>query len=82
MTTWRKYFAPIISKIIDENKDKSEKEIKEAFKNSKHVPDYNWPYKIWRNEILRQLYVRLKIGKPPYKKAKNKSEEKTLTLEL
>lgn len=67
--TWRDSAKPIIQKIIFENKDKSEKEIRAALRAA-----YPWgqrsnhPYKIWCDEVNKQL-------KKPSKKARQFREQ-------
>lgn len=66
MSEWRKVSRDIISKCIIENADKSDKELKKII--SKKYPfgqrRYH-PYKIWLNEIKRQIngYIRMKYKK-------------------
>ncbi len=53
---WRELASPIIKKIIESNKGKTNKELK--FLISKEYPfggRENHPYKIWLDEIKRQL---------------------------
>ncbi len=53
---WRSLASPIIKKIIESNKGKTNKELK--FLISKEYPfggRENHPYKIWLDEIKRQL---------------------------
>jgi len=50
--TWRDSAKPIIQKVIFENKDKSEKEIKAALRAAyPWFPRSNHPYKIWCDEV-------------------------------
>lgn len=57
--TWRESAAPIIKKIMDENPDIPEKELKKII--SKAYPfglrQYH-PYKIWCDEVKKQLLRR------------------------
>ena len=54
--TWRDSAKPIIQKVIFENKDKSEKEIKAALRAAyPWFPRSNHPYKIWCDEVNKQL---------------------------
>jgi predicted transcriptional regulator with HTH domain len=54
--TWRDKAAPIIAKVIAENKDKGDQVLRKAL-----FMAYPWgerrmhPYKIWLSEISRQL---------------------------
>lgn len=55
MSTWRDHCRPIIKKVLEENKDKSEKEIKLALKNAYPYGMRKYhPYKIWLDEIKVQ----------------------------
>lgn len=60
--TWRDRARPIIAETLADNKDKSEKEIRKALRDS-----YPWgeramhPYKIWCDEIKVQR--KLKVSK-------------------
>lgn len=53
--TWREVATPIIYRVLTENKDKSEAEIKKAlFDAYPFGPRKMHPYKIWLDEIKRQ----------------------------
>lgn len=52
---WREYCAPIIAKVLDENKGKPEAVIKKALLEAYPFGQRKMhPYKIWLNEIQRQ----------------------------
>lgn len=52
---WRKRAAPIITKVLEENKGKSEAEIRLALREAYPFgPRQYHPYKIWLDEIKRQ----------------------------
>jgi len=53
-TSWRKYYAPIISKIIMDNKHLPKKEIKKILCQS-NPGEYGHMKKIWANEYMRQI---------------------------
>jgi len=53
--TWREHARPIIAKVLADNKDKSEKEIKTALRNAYPYGERaRHPYKIWCDEIKIQ----------------------------
>jgi len=53
--TWREHARPIIAKVLADNKDKSEKEIKTALRNAYPYGERaRHPYKIWCDEIKAQ----------------------------
>lgn len=54
--TWRKWFAPIIDRILQENKGEPIKEVRKALRDAwRWGPRKHHPYKIWLNEIRIQL---------------------------
>ena len=60
---WRKLAAPIISKVIEENRDKDEKQIRLALRAAYPFGQRKYhPYKIWLDEIARQLGKKWPIG--------------------
>jgi hypothetical protein len=64
--TWREHARPIIAKVLADNKDKTEKEIKKALQNAYPYGERaRHPYKIWCDEIKTQRGL---------KKSKNKIE--------
>lgn len=53
--TWREHCRPIIAKVLADNKDKSEKEIRKELQNAyPYGQRAMHPYKIWCDEIRRQ----------------------------
>jgi hypothetical protein len=53
--TWRENARPIIAKVLADNKDKSEKEIRVALRNAYPYGERAMhPYKIWCDEIKVQ----------------------------
>jgi len=53
--TWREHARPIIAKVLADNKDKTEKEIKKSLQNAYPYGERALhPYKIWCDEIKRQ----------------------------
>lgn len=53
--SWRDYAAPIIAKVLKENKGKTEKEIKKALFDAYPFGERKYhPYKIWLDEIKVQ----------------------------
>lgn len=53
--SWREIAAPIIRKTLEENKGKSEKEIKAAIRDAYPFGQRAMhPYKIWCDEVRRQ----------------------------
>ncbi len=57
--TWREHARPIIAKVLADNKDKTEKEIKKALQNAYPYGERaRHPYKIWCDEIKVQLGVK------------------------
>lgn len=55
MKTWRENCAPIITKVLVDNKGKTEKEIRKALHDAYPFgPRKMHPYKIWCDEIKRQ----------------------------
>ncbi len=62
MRTWRDIARPIIAKVLADNKDKSEKEIRKALRDAYPFGQRAMhPYKIWCDEIKVQR--RLKPSK-------------------
>ena len=63
--TWRDSARPLIYEVIMANKGKDEKEIRKALRDA-----YPWgerryhPYKIWCDEVSKQLRAYLRQGKP------------------
>jgi len=54
--TWREHCRPIIAKVLADNKDKSEKEIRKELRNAYPYGERAMhPYKIWCDEIKRQI---------------------------
>ena len=61
---WREQCAPIIAKVIAENRGKDEKEIRKALHDAYPFGERRMhPYKIWCSEVNIQLGKR-KLGKP------------------
>lgn len=59
MATWRQYFRPYIQKIILENREKEEKEIRRVLRENK-PPDarsYRSVNAVWLSEVRKQLGV-------------------------
>lgn len=57
--TWRQDAAPRIRKVLTENAGKSEKEIRKALREAyPYGQRGNHPYKIWCDEIQRQMETR------------------------
>lgn len=53
--SWREHCRPIIAKVLADNKDKSEKEIRRALRDAyPYGQRAMHPYKIWCDEIKRQ----------------------------
>jgi len=71
--TWRQGCAPIINKVICDNKDKSLKELRKLLKEAYPygVRQYH-PYKVWCDEIKKQL---TKAGKIKRKELKSNQKE-------
>lgn len=54
--TWRQGAAPIIHKVLTENAGKTEKEIRKALRDAyPYGPRKMHPYKIWCDEVNKQL---------------------------
>lgn len=54
--TWRDSAYPIIGKVIAENKDKTEKEIRKALREAYPYGERRMhPYKVWCDEVNKQL---------------------------
>lgn len=52
---WRDYAAPIIAKVLKENRGKPEKEVRKALKEAYPFGERKYhPYKIWLDEIKIQ----------------------------
>lgn len=65
MPTWREHARPIISKVISDNKGKSQKEIKKAlFEAYPYGERARHPYKIWCDEIKIQMSTKVSNVKP------------------
>jgi hypothetical protein len=59
--TWREHCRPIIAKVLADNKDKSEKEIRKALRDAYPYGERRMhPYKIWCDEIKVQRKTKLK----------------------
>ena len=59
--TWREHCRPIIAKVIADNKDKSEKEIRKELRNAYPYGERaRHPYKIWCDEIKLQRGLKKK----------------------
>jgi hypothetical protein len=55
-SSWRSYAAPIIAKVIEENKGKDLKEVRKALFHAYPFGEREYhPYKIWLDECARQL---------------------------
>ncbi len=53
--TWREHARPIIAKVLADNKDKSDKEIKRVLRDAYPYGERaRHPYKIWCDEIKVQ----------------------------
>ena len=52
--TWRQYYAPIIAKIIEDNKGKTVKELKKILCDA-NPGTYGHHKKTWANEYMIQL---------------------------
>lgn len=53
--TWREHCRPIIAKVLADNKDKSEKEIRKELRNAYPYGERAMhPYKVWCDEIKKQ----------------------------
>lgn len=62
---WRDYAAPIIAKVLKENRGKPEKEVRKALKEAYPFGERKYhPYKIWLDEIKVQTGKR-KFGHKP-----------------
>ena len=56
-SSWRSFCAPIIAKVLEETKGQSEKEIRAALSEKYPFGQRAMhPYKIWLDEIDRQLH--------------------------
>lgn len=52
---WRNHAAPIIARVLEETKGKSEKEIRAALRDAYPFGERRYhPYKIWLSEVKRQ----------------------------
>jgi len=59
MSTWREQAAPIIQRVIHNCRatGKTEKQIRKALSDAYPFgPKKYWPYKVWLDEIKRQLH--------------------------
>lgn len=55
--TRREYATPIIRQIIRENEDAEEKDIRKALRDAyPWGPRENHPYKVWSDEVRKQLF--------------------------
>lgn len=64
---WREHAAPIITQIIKDNPDKSEKEVRKLISAAYPFGERAYhPYKIWCDEVARQMAQRAAIlsGRP------------------
>lgn len=62
--TWREHCRPIIAKVLADNKDKTEKEIRKALRNAYPYGERAMhPYKVWCDEIKKQRGQSTKKGK-------------------
>lgn len=62
--TWREHARPIIAKVLADNKDKTEKEIKKALTIAYPYGERSMhPYKIWCDEIKVQRGLKQFKGK-------------------
>ena len=60
--TWRDRARPIIQKVIQKNHGKPEKEIRQALQEAYPFGEKtNHPYKIWLDEIRKQMPANLNI---------------------
>lgn len=59
MATWRQHFRPYIQKIILENRDKAEKEIRRVLRENKPpaARTYRSVNAVWLSEVRKQLSV-------------------------
>ena len=61
---WRTRARPVIQRVLEETKGKPEGEIRRAIRDAYPFGERrNHPYKIWLDEVSRQL--RLRNGGPP-----------------
>ena len=60
--TWRQAYAPRIAKIIEDNKDKSTKELKKILQEA-NPGQYGHMRKTWANEYMIQLGLSKRKGK-------------------
>lgn len=73
-SSWRKYAAPIVAKVISENQGKDEKEIRKALHDVYPFGERRMhPYKIWCDEINVQLGKRT-LGRRPVEADPNQLE--------
>lgn len=57
MSRWRKIASPIVTRVLDETRGQSEKEIRAALREAYPFgPRSHHPYKIWLSEIKRQRH--------------------------
>ena len=58
---WREHCRPIITKVLDESKGKSESEIKKSLRDAYPYGEREYhPYKIWCDEIRVQRKLKKK----------------------
>jgi hypothetical protein len=58
---WRERAAPIIAKVIEENKDKDLKEVRKALFQAYPFGERQYhPYKVWLDECAKQLGTKKK----------------------
>lgn len=67
MSTWRQYYAPMIAKIIADNRDKELKELKKILQDA-NPGIYNHMRKTWANEYMVQLGLSRPKTKPGERK--------------
>lgn len=55
--TWRDRFRPIIAGVLASNPNADEKALRQALREAwpRREPRGSWPYRIWLDEIRRQL---------------------------
>jgi hypothetical protein len=65
MGTWRDHATPIIRRVLEETKGQTEKEIRRALQKAyPYGVRRHHPYKIWLDEIQRQLGKKPPLGMP------------------
>ena len=61
--TWREHAAAIITGVIDEHYEESEKQIRAALRDAYPYGERKlWPYKVWCSEVRRQLGIKAKAA--------------------